>query len=118
MSLSITCLECYTNGTVTAKLWEDLFDPTVRLEFSQVEAYIFLGVDTTTSGTYSINLFSSQSPIGLSFPGLSVGVVFYVDLVFGLSAEIDLTGGFYVKLADDAYLETDIFGGDITDSFL
>ncbi|KAK9783547.1 hypothetical protein SCAR479_00106 [Seiridium cardinale] len=116
-ALSITCLECYTKGTVTARLWEDLFHPTVRLEFNQVEAYVFLGVETSASGTYSINLFASQSPIGLGFPGLSVGVVFYVDLVFSLSAEIDLTGGFYVKLADDAYLETDIFGGDITDSF-
>ncbi|KAK9421148.1 hypothetical protein SUNI508_05996 [Seiridium unicorne] len=116
-ALSITCLDCYTKGTVTAQLWEDLFHPTVKLEFNQVEAYVFLGVETSTSGTYSINLFASQSPIGLGFPGLSVGVVFYVDLVFSLSAEIDLTGGFYVKLADDAYLETDIFGGDITDSF-
>jgi hypothetical protein len=117
-ALSITCLECYTKGTVTAKLWEDLFHPTVRLEFNEVEAYAFLGVETSTSGTFSINLFSSQSPIGLGFPGLSVGVVFYVDLIFGLSEEIDLTGGFYVKLQNDAYLEADIFGGDITDSFL
>ncbi|KAI0127617.1 hypothetical protein BJ170DRAFT_380871 [Xylariales sp. AK1849] len=115
-SLSITCLECYTKGTVTAKLWEDLLHPTVRLEFNQVEAYAFLGVETSSSGTFSINLFASQSPIGLGFPGLSVGVVFYVDLVFSLTEEIDLTGGFYVKLADDAYLEADIFGGDITDS--
>lgn len=117
-SLSVTCLECYTKGTVKARLWEDLFHPSVRLEFDQVEAYFSLGVETDASGTYSINLFASQSPIGLGFPGLSVGVVFYVDLVFSLSAEIELTGGFHVKLADDAYLETDIFGGDITDSFL
>lgn len=117
-SLSITCIDCYTKGAVTAVLWEDLFHPTVKLEFHEVEAYAFLGVETSGSGTFSINLFSSQSPIGLAFPGLSVGVVFFVDLVFGLTDEIDLTGGFYVKLADDAYLEADIFGGDIVDSFL
>ncbi|KAI1861000.1 hypothetical protein JX265_009619, partial [Neoarthrinium moseri] len=116
-ALSVVCLHCYTKGTVTARLWEDLFHPTVRLEFDQVEAYAFLGVETSASGTFSINLFASQSPIGLAFPGLSVGVVFFVDLVFSLSEQIDLTGGFYVRLADDAYLEADIFGGDITDSF-
>jgi hypothetical protein len=111
-------LECYTKGLVTAKIWEDLIHPTVRLEFTDVEAYAFLGVETSTSQTFSINLFTSNSPIGIGFPGLSVGVVFFVELVFSLTEEIDLTGGFSVKLANDAYLEADIFGGDVTDSFL
>lgn len=29
-----------------------------------------------------------------------------------------MTGGFQVKLADGAFLEADIFGGDIKDAFL
>jgi hypothetical protein len=45
-------------------------------------------------------------------------VVFYVDLIFSLSAKTDLSGGFYVKLVDDTYLEIDIFGGAITKSLL
>ncbi|KAK3375381.1 hypothetical protein B0H63DRAFT_277765 [Podospora didyma] len=59
----------------------------------------------------------SNSPLGLGFPGLSVGVVFYVDLVFSLSSAIDLEGGFYVKVADGAFMEASIFGGEITESF-
>lgn len=118
VSLQVTCIECYTKGMVTANLWEDLIDPKLRLEFTDVEAYAFLGVETTAGQTFSLNLFTSNSPIGLAFPGLSVGVVFFVDLVFSLTEAIDLTGGFHVKLANDAYLEADIFGGDIADSFL
>jgi hypothetical protein len=35
-----------------------------------------------------------------------------------LSSEIDLDAGFYVKLADDAFLEASVFDGVIVDSFL
>lgn len=119
ISLAVICIDCYTRGTVTAKLTdENIFDPTVRLEFTGVEAYVDMEVAMSAGASYAINLFASHSPIGLGFPGLSVGVVFYVDLVFSLTEQIDLEGGFYVKLADSAYLEASVFGGEITDHFL
>ncbi len=119
VSLSVTCLDCYTKGSITASITDELIiDPVVRLDFAGVEAYVSLAVDVSAGATYAVNLFTSDSPIGLGFPGLSVGVVFYVDLVFSLTEEIELEGGFYVKLADDAFLEASVFGGAITDSFL
>jgi len=119
VSLSVTCVDCYTKGTITASLTDDdIVDPSVKLSFAGVEAYVDLGVYVSAGATYAVNLFTTNSPIGLGFPGLSVGVVFYVDLVFSLTEEIDLEGGFYVKLADDAYLEASVFGGDITKHFL
>ena len=119
VSLAVTCIDCYTRGTVTAKLTdEDIINPTVRLEFDGVEAYVDMEVAVSAGASYAVNLFASNSPIGLGFPGLSVGVVFYVDLVFSLTEQIDLEGGFYVKLADSAYLEASGFGGEITDHFL
>ncbi|KAB5570850.1 hypothetical protein GE09DRAFT_1104993 [Coniochaeta sp. 2T2.1] len=118
VSLAVTCVDCYTRGTVTAKLTdEDIINPTVRLEFTGVEAYVDMEIAMSAGASYAVNLFTSNSPIGLGFPGLGVGVVFYVDLVFRLTEQIDLEGGFYVKLADSAYLEASIFGGDITDHF-
>lgn len=119
VSLSITCVECYTKGTVTATLTDsDIVDPAVRLDFSGVEAYVDIELAMSAGATYAVNLFATQTPIGLGFPGLSVGVVFYVDLIFSLTEEIDLEGGFYVKLADGSYLEASVFGGDITKSLL
>ncbi|KAK6850290.1 hypothetical protein PG995_014123 [Apiospora arundinis] len=117
VGLAITCLDCETKGSVTAKLWEDLLHPSLRLQFNGVEAYILLGLNASTSTTVSVNLFASNTPIGLHYPGLSVGVVFFVDLVFTLDAHIDMSGGFYVKLADDAFLQADIFKGDVKDYF-
>ncbi|KAI0105531.1 hypothetical protein GGR51DRAFT_192594 [Nemania sp. FL0031] len=115
--LSVTCLECYTHGTVTAKVTDEHFlNPVLRLSFSGVEAYASLGVAASAEQTFSINLFASNSPIGIGITGLDVGVVFFVDLVFSLSEAIDLTGGFSVSVPDDAYLEASIFKGDIDDS--
>lgn len=97
---------------------DDIINPTVRLDFTGVEAYVDMEVAMSAGASYSINLFTSNSPIGLGFPGLSVGVVFYLDLVFSLTDQLDLEGGFYVQLPDNAYLEASVFGGEITDSFL
>ena len=116
--MAVTCLKCYTKGNVRTKLFENIFDPKVRLDFTGVEAYVNLNIAMSAGATYAVNLFTSNTPIGLGFPGLSVGVVFYVDLVFSLTEEINLDGGFYVKVADNAFLEASVFGGDITDSFL
>lgn len=116
VSLSVVCVDCWTKGTVSAKLTEDIVDPTVRLDFHGVEAYVDIDVDITAGAAYALNLFTSQSPLGLGFPGLSLGLVFYVDLVFALTAEIDLEGGFYVQVEEGSFLETSILGGDVTDS--
>ncbi|KAI0879515.1 hypothetical protein GGS24DRAFT_653 [Hypoxylon argillaceum] len=115
--LSVTCLTCFTNGTVTAAVTDKSFlNPVLRLSFSGVEAYASLGVAVSASQTFSINLFSSDTPIGIGITGLDVGVVFFVDLVFSLSEAIDLSAGFSVSVPDDAFLEADIFKGDIDDS--
>ncbi|KAF2969135.1 hypothetical protein GQX73_g4441 [Xylaria multiplex] len=116
-SLSVTCVECYTRGTVTAKVTDKHFlDPKLRLGFSGVQAYAALDVKASAEQTFSLNLFASNSPIGIGITGLDVGVVFFVDLVFSLSEAIDLTAGFQVTVPDDAYIEADIFKGDIDDS--
>lgn len=96
----------------------DLFHPSLKLSFSGVQAYASLGVAASAGQTFSLNLFASESPIGIGITGLDVGVVFFVDLVFSLDEAIDLSAGFVVTVPDDAYVEADILGGDINDSAL
>ncbi len=104
---------------MTAEVTDKHFlQPRLRLGFSGVEAYASLGVRASAAQTFSLNLFASDSPVGIGISGLDVGVVFFVDLVFSLSEAIDLTAGFQVSVPDDAYLEADIFKGDIDDSAL
>ncbi|KAJ8130898.1 hypothetical protein O1611_g2729 [Lasiodiplodia mahajangana] len=112
VKLLVKCLDCHTRGTVTAEL-TNIANPRLRLTFTGVQAYAFLRVDTSSGQTFSLNLFGSDSPIRIGVAGFNVGVDFYVDLVLSLSEAIDLKGGFEVIVPDGAYLEVDIFEGNI-----
>lgn len=118
-NLNLKCIECYTKGKVTAKLTtKKLIKPIVRFDLAGVEAYMKLGVTTTGVLAFSVNLYSSNTPIGLSVRGLKLGIIFSVDLAFTVSSAMDLEGGFYMKLAEDAFFEVDILDGDIMKNML
>lgn len=119
LGLKVTCKECSTKGTITARLTtENIVKPVVRFEFKGVEATA--NMDVVASGTlaFTLNLFTSQTPLGISVPGLKLGLLFSVDLAFSLSDSVDLAGGFHMKLPDDAFFELDVFDGDIQDKLL
>ncbi|KAH7029365.1 uncharacterized protein B0I36DRAFT_131722 [Microdochium trichocladiopsis] len=75
-----------------------------------------MGVNVTASEQVAINLFTSQSPIGVGVPGLSVGVYFAIDLILSFTADMDLSGGFWVDFPEHAYLELGIFDGKLDDT--
>lgn len=117
--LTVTCVECFTKGTITARLTtEDHLKPVIRFEMKGVEAMAKLDVKSSGSLVFAINLFTSETPLGLSLPGLKVGIIFSVDLVFVLSDTMDIQGGFYTKLADDAFFQIEMLDGDITEHLL
>lgn len=99
-------------------IWDDLFDPSLEFTFNDAEAFVLMGVNVTASEKVAINLFSSQSPIGVGIPGLSVGVHFAIDLILSFNADMDLSGGFWVDFPEHAYLELGIFNGKLDDNTL
>lgn len=116
--LTVTCIDCYTKGSITVDIWDDLFDPSLEFTFNDAEAFVLMGVNVTASEKVTINLFSSQSPIGVGIPGLSVGVYFAIDLILSFNADMDLSGGFWVDFPEHAYLELGIFNGKLDDNTL
>jgi hypothetical protein len=47
------------------------------------------------------NLYKSETPLGISAGrDLEVGIVFTVDVILSVEAEIDIISGFYIKLND------------------
>jgi hypothetical protein len=88
--------------------------PKLKVEFDDFEAYMDLNVNISSSDTYTKTLFRSETPVGISTDLFNLGVVFYVDLVFSLTAEVDFSAGFYITMDDGAYLEANIFGDDIS----
>ncbi|KAI1106194.1 hypothetical protein F4804DRAFT_301852 [Jackrogersella minutella] len=114
-SLTLACVECRTWGTLMASAefpdnLEELIgdfsdgnplnDASLTVGFQGVGAIVDLSVATKVSGTYTVPLFQSETPVGISGPGFQVGIVFGIDLVIGITGEIDTQGGFQVAVAD------------------
>ena len=119
VDLKVVCNECYSKGAVTVEVWEDFFDPTLEFKFKDsTEFYVNTSVSISAAQWVAIDLFASQTPIGIRVPGLTVGVVFIIDLVFSLAEELDVTGGFWVKIPDGSAIEAGVFSGDIGDANL
>ena len=103
---------------MNVEVWEDFFDPTLEVTFNEVEFYVDFSVAISAAQWVAIDLFASQTPIGIKVPGMTVGVVFVIDLVFSLAEELDFTGGFWVKLPEEAYIQTGLLEGDLGDANL
>ncbi len=118
VDMSVKCKTCYTKGSVKASMKDtSLIKPTMRLDFSSVEAYVDLALSVSESSVYSVNLFTTQAPLGIGYDSFSVGVVFAVDLVFTLSEQIEIDGGgFYVQVGAGAFIETSLLTGEIVSS--
>ena len=119
VGLNVVCKTCYTKGTIGATVVNaEELKPSLRLDFSDLEAYVDLAVAVTDAATYTVNLFTSNTPIGFGIAGLDCGIIFAVDLVFSLSAEIDISGGgFYVTLPSGSYVESSLTEGEVSASF-
>ena len=118
VDLTVICNECTSKGTVNVEVWEDFFDPTLEVTFNDVEFYVDVSVAISAAQWVAIDLFASQTPIGIRVPGMTVGVVFVIDLVFSLAEELDYTGGFWVKLPEEAYIKAGLLDGELGDANL
>jgi hypothetical protein len=84
------------------------------LEFKDLEIYVEL--ETIISGsTFTMNLYTSDTPIGLAFSNdVQLGIVFTVDLIIDVNAEIDITNGFHLAMKDGASIDIDMFAKNIS----
>ena len=65
--------------------------------------------------SYSISPFASDGPMGMSISdGLELGAVFTVGLPLDVTADLDLSSGFYVKLNDGPGFSIAILGIDVS----
>ena len=84
----------------------------MRFDVSGASAFIELDVVASEGHTFALPLFRlPPSPLGFSIPGgPSVGLTFQVDLIFDVEASVDLHGGFFLQLPDDAFFEASLKG--------
>jgi hypothetical protein len=90
-------------------------DAQVHLEFDDVELYLDLDIQLSEQSTYTYPLFRTESPVGISVPGLDVGVVFGVDLVLIADEEVDIGTGIHIKLDDGVAFDLAMFSSNVSD---
>jgi hypothetical protein len=137
--LEIECVDCRTWGsalittagvTKNESLISDLvsffdnpidnivnaFDLGVKIEFLDVGGHFEFELYASDTVSYSFSIYESETLAGLAVSeDVSVGLVLFVDLVFSLTAEIDLEAGFEFAFPEGAYLTVDPLEGTIID---
>ncbi|KAK6838094.1 hypothetical protein PG987_006375 [Apiospora arundinis] len=89
----------------------------LKFNFDGLELYMLLDSKLSAGVTYHLNLYSSNTPIGISAgKELDIGVIFSVDLVLTADAEVHMQSGFHIKLDDGASFSLAMFADNLTDT--
>lgn len=97
----------------------DAFHLDVRIDFEKVGGHFEFDIFAADTVSYSYPIFESESPVGIACSeDVSLGLVLFIDLVFSLTAEIDLEAGFDFSFPDGAYITVDPLNGEIVDQGL
>ncbi|KFZ13072.1 hypothetical protein V502_06778, partial [Pseudogymnoascus sp. VKM F-4520 (FW-2644)] len=90
--------------------------PQCNLTFQFDGLELYMEIDTILSGsaTYTLNLYTSQSAIGFDVGELMVGVVFSIDLIISVEAEVDISSGFHIQLNDGIAIDIHMFDHDVS----
>ena len=93
----------------------DIPECELRFQFDGMELY--MQTDTTLSGgaTYTLNLYTSETPIGFKVSDeLLIGVIFSVDLILSVESEIDISSGFHIQLKDGVAIDIPMFSHNVS----
>ena len=91
----------------------------IRFQFDDMELYLELHTFLNFGATYEINLYATQSPIGIKIgPMLQLGVVLSVDLILVVDGAIDISSGFHIKFDDGIAMDITLFGDQISNMIL
>lgn len=86
----------------------------VQIEFEDLELYLDLDITLTAGATYTLNLFTSQTPAGFAVPGLTAGAVFSVDIILIAAAEIEIGSGIHIQLDDLLTFNLELFNSNFS----
>ncbi|KAI2624531.1 hypothetical protein GGS21DRAFT_532733 [Xylaria nigripes] len=91
--------------------------PECRLHFQLDDFELYLLVDTVLSAEtmYTLNLYSSNTPLGLSIDSDTfLGVVVDIDLILSADANVDISTGLHVRIDDGMTLDLSLFSHNVS----
>ncbi|CRK29916.1 hypothetical protein BN1723_003875 [Verticillium longisporum] len=83
--------------------------------FDGLELYMDTQLTMTAGATYSLNLYTSVTPLGFKVGDVLVGVTFAVDLLLSVESEISVASGFHLKLDDGIAIDIALFSDEVSD---
>ncbi|CAI6331846.1 unnamed protein product [Periconia digitata] len=95
--------------------------PEVNLAFGFDGLELYLQTSTILGGalSYELNIFTSQTPLGIGIGKDSqLGVTFKVDLLLSSKGAIDIGSGLHIKLDDGVKLTLALFSDKVSDLIL
>ena len=87
----------------------------VEFQFDGLEVYMLMDTVLSAGVTYTLNLFTSNTPVGFAVGDeLEIGVIFSIDLILSVEGQIDISTGFHIKLADGAVINIAMFSESVS----
>ena len=103
-----------TSGNITG-----IPEVSLEIQFNHLELYAELEAALTAGATYTINLYTTNTPIGIKLRnGLLFGVALSFDLIFDVEAEIDMSSGFHLEVDDGFSVKLGLFQQEFADMVL
>ncbi|KAI1822575.1 hypothetical protein F4861DRAFT_514003 [Xylaria intraflava] len=93
----------------------DIPECDLHFQFDELELYASMDTVLSAGTVYTLNLYSSNTPIGLSIDSDTlVGVVVSIDLILSADADIDIGSGLHVKFDDGMTLDLPLFSQNVS----
>ncbi|KAK3387374.1 hypothetical protein B0H63DRAFT_469896 [Podospora didyma] len=87
----------------------------LSFQFEGLELYMHLDTTLQINGTFSIPLFKSQSPVGVSSgDDFEIGIFLTLDLILSAETQINFLSGFHIKLDDKVAINLALFSKEVS----
>jgi predicted amino acid-binding ACT domain protein len=100
------------NGTLNLDTIASIPETQIELEFNGLELYMNVSLQLSAGSSYTLNLYDSKTVFGVGHGSDRVGVVFSIDLVLSVDAELDISSGFHILMNDGFSFSLDLFEPD------
>ncbi|KAF7910387.1 uncharacterized protein EAE98_012074 [Botrytis deweyae] len=141
-SIKAICVECFTTGnaivTTTGvetddsilgdflhflktptEIIVDALDLNLRLGFLGVTGHFEIDISFAVAGTYTVPIFTSESLLGIQLNDKdSIGLIFEIELVFTVTAPVDVITGFEAEFPDDTFIILNSLSGELVEENL
>ncbi|KAI8633546.1 hypothetical protein F5Y19DRAFT_245122 [Xylariaceae sp. FL1651] len=87
----------------------------LRFQLDGLELYMLLDTVLSAGATYTLNLYSTNTPIGISVDSDTfIGVIVSIDLILSTDGDIDISSGLHIKLDDGVAFDLSLFGQNVS----